>query len=491
MEHDTEICPICRESLQDENPIVTLREKGSDGINNASEQRNDSVRTVPGQKVHVECRRTYCNPHKIAQAKKDTVSPEKVGEKCQLRSGDTSFCFATDCFYCATPVNADNLKKKGVDFFPVTAVETKGKVLEICSERNDAWAANVKTRILSVHDLPAADAVYHQPCSVNFRTGKNIPKKFLMPILRNDTDQPARKKIKSGRPTDKGKFDAFLQVAEHLAQNDDEQVTVNDLIEKMSEYLEGSDISAYSHPTMKSKLEEHFGNDIIITEINGKQNVVTFRSTAESVLQKFHYRQKENPEQEKKNIIEAAAKLIRNDIKCVETLNTHYSSSDEFESETQSLKFLPESLQTLLSGIITGKDTGVKRASIGQAIMQATRPRVLLAPLQVGLAVQMHYHFASRFLIDTLHELGFCSSYYETQKFGQNAAVDEGTDIPEHNSEFIQYVADNVDHDIRTLDGNDTFQSDEVSKLGHIEIQYHQIENSGIVNNDRLACIYK
>ena len=69
--------------------------------------------------------------------------------------------------------------------------------------------------------------------------------------------------------------------------------------------------------------------------------------------------------------------------------------------------------------------------------------------------------------------------------------VDEGTDIPEHDNEVVQYAADNVDHDIRTLDGNDTFQSDEVSKLGHIEIQYHQIENSGIVNNDRLACIYK
>ena len=37
------------------------------------------------------------------------------------------------------------------------------------------------------------------------------------------------------------------------------------------------------------------------------------------------------------------------------------------------------------------------------------------------------------------------------------AAVDQGTDIPEHSSQFVQYAADNVDHNIRTLDGNNTF----------------------------------
>ena len=100
---------------------------------------------------------------------------------------------------------------------------------------------------------------------------------------------------------------------------------------------------------------------------------------------------------------------------------------------------------------------GLKLASIGRVMMQAARPRVLLAPLQVGVAVQLHHHFASRFLIDSFHRHGFCCSYQEVQKFGQKAAVNQGTDIPSHTSEFVQYVADNVDHNIRTLDGNDTF----------------------------------
>ena len=77
------------------------------------------------------------------------------------------------------------------------------------------------------------------------------------------------------------------------------------------------------------------------------------------------------------------------------------------------ISFLPESLILLLGTLIVGVDKKLKKASIGQAIMQATRPRVLIAPLQLGLAV--HHHFGSRFLIDSLHPHGFCSSYSKAQ----------------------------------------------------------------------------
>jgi len=64
-----------------------------------------------------------------------------------------------------------------------------------------------------------------------------------------------------------------------------------------------------------------------------------------------------------------------------------------------------------------------KIAAIWQAIMQASRPRVFMAPLQLGLGVQLHHHFASRDVIDTLHMYGFCCSYNRVHKFEQNAAL--------------------------------------------------------------------
>ena len=70
----------------------------------------------------------------------------------------------------------------------------------------------------------------------------------------------------------------------------------------------------------------------------------------------------------------------------------------------------------------------------------------------------MHHHFASRYLIDTLHEHGFSSSYAEVKRFEQNAAVTPETDINAYTDDrHIQYVADNVDHKVTTIDGTGTF----------------------------------
>ena len=145
------------------------------------------------------------------------------------------------------------------------------------------------------------------------------------------------------------------------------------------------------------------------------------------------------------------------DIKLVETENNCYPSYDDFESQDKCISFLPETLRKLLEVLIVGKGAKMKIASIGQAIMQAARPQVLLAPLQFGLGVQMHHHFGSRFLIDALHCHGFCCAYNEVQQFEQNAALSYNTDIPNYMSEFVQYAADNVDHNSRTLDGHNTF----------------------------------
>ena len=71
-------------------------------------------------------------------------------------------------------------------------------------------------------------------------------------------------------------------------------------------------------------------------------------------------------------------------------------------------------LRLLLRTMFAGKETDIKLASIGQSIMQAIRSRAILAPLHIGLGVQMH-HFASRCLIDTLREHGFSSSYAEVK----------------------------------------------------------------------------
>lgn len=66
-------CILCNKDLQNGIPAVQLRERGCDGINKASTERETDIVTVPGQYVHVQCRRDYCNPNTIKRDRKTTT----------------------------------------------------------------------------------------------------------------------------------------------------------------------------------------------------------------------------------------------------------------------------------------------------------------------------------------------------------------------------------------------------------------------------------
>ena len=97
----------------------------------------------------------------------------------------------------------------------------------MCQERNDSWAHSVLARISSAHDLHAADAIHHKACDINFRA--------------------------------LDRTEAFLEVAKFLEENDDEQITISNLISKMEVILDGSEYSTYSRyicvPNLKSILD--------------------------------------------------------------------------------------------------------------------------------------------------------------------------------------------------------------------------------------------
>ena len=147
----------------------------------------------------------------------------------------------------------------------------------------------------------------------------------------------------------------------------------------------------------------------------------------------------------------------------------------------------------------------MKVASIGQAIMQSTRPRGFICPLQIGLGVQLHRLYGSRFLVDSLYSHGFCSSYSEVHRFEASAAVEKSEEIVAlHKEGCIQFVADNVDHNTDTIDGKNTFHgmgmissvnpipegyfgrsikrrdvtADELEQIGKINIKYFKHSNT-------------
>ena len=165
-----ELCAICKHPVDSgDHSASTLYPKGSLAINKASNSRKD---TVPGEKVHKDCRRKYCNPDQIAKdTKQEESTPSTSSDRHVLRSSEGGFSFATDCFFCGRPAK---LRRKS-DVLQVNTIGLMDTLLTTCYERADSWSDTVKAQILHVHDLHAAEAVYHQTCGVNFRPGKQMP----------------------------------------------------------------------------------------------------------------------------------------------------------------------------------------------------------------------------------------------------------------------------------------------------------------------------
>lgn len=448
-----ENCIFCTKSLENGESTVTLGKKGCNNINKISSVRQDEISTVPGQRVHKDCRRDYICPNSARWKKEEAkIEPfSSIGSK-DLRSTTQQFIFKENCLFCGQ-IAKNYKRKRGYDVVYVKTLEFQSSVEAACRKRNDKWGEQVFSRIQMAHsDLHAADAVYHAQCNSNFRTGKQMPQTITAV---SEDNLKRRKTSFTGRPKNYAAENCFGTIMSRL-EKERSQISIADLTREM-EKICGAE-NAYSVVHMKKKIREYFGNSVVLTEEEGKPTVLTFRDNVSSILHDFYNRVgKENKDEEKKSIISTAAQLIKDDIKLLPSKDDYYPSAKEVESDTSNAEYVPRSLRMFLNSLFSEADSVKKVSAIGHAIIQSTRPRCLLAPLQIGLGIQMHHHFGSRFLVDTLCSLGFSSSYSEVQRFEMNAAATRSNESMKDNQSFIQFIADNVDHNIRSLDGYGTF----------------------------------
>jgi hypothetical protein len=220
-------CALCNEPISPGHPSSKLTQKGCDAIKRASEARGVDINTVPGQQVHPDCRKIHCNQKCIeAYQRKRACDSSLLSHPSHiLRSAEAPFDYGKHCLFCGITDKYDG-KKDEFKLIRVRTYDFQERITALCTKRNDDWANRVKARIDCVHDLHAADAVYHQACSSNFRTGMQIPQKFL------PHDDTSAKRVKLGRPQDSVQKEAFMKVIGYLEHNDEEQTTINDLIQK-------------------------------------------------------------------------------------------------------------------------------------------------------------------------------------------------------------------------------------------------------------------
>lgn len=194
-------CVFCRVSLKNGEEITQLREKGCNTVNRTSQTRNNTIVTTPGQKVHQKCRRDYINANSIKNymREKDVSITEPTRD---LRSSTPDFEFQKNCLFCGYFAKFSECKR-GIDVFPVRTTDFSNTLRNICKKRNDEWSEIVLRRLnIAPSDLHAADAIYHQTCSVNFRTGQQIP-----------VSKQANKMVEKGIKTKHADADADVLIA--------------------------------------------------------------------------------------------------------------------------------------------------------------------------------------------------------------------------------------------------------------------------------------
>ena len=291
--------------------------------------------------------------------------------------------------------------------------------------------------------LTSEESVYHRKCMQLFYLRRKRPGTTEL----DDKNHSKKIKVTSEQ-------EAFIQVIEYLEENENSYLSIDDLQVYMSTLTE----SPYTTRWIRSKLEQHYGDSIVIANMKGCKDVVYFRKSSNNLLYEFYKEgQHKDSATEKERVIKLAANLIRNDIKALDYNKNDYFSFRELSTEDM-LSFLPESLKLFLKSLspLRNSINDITYAGIGHSIIQMVRPRSIICPLQVLLGVEVHHRTGSAFIIEVLHKLGFCCSIKVRNLERCLCSHDLFETSLSSSSSIPLYSADNADVQINTIDGHNT-----------------------------------
>lgn len=205
-----------------------------------------------GQKVHSLCRKNYTRPTSRKSCEL-YVTSEPI-----IQSSD-GINLRNVCMFCTRPAKFTESRKRGIDVHQVKNENFVISIRKCIEHRNDEWARDVKERIGNDNLI---GAIYHQPCSLNFRT------------LKQCAQWEIEKNV--GRPQDENRDAAFLKICGYMMDNEGEVFAISDLCDRMDQECYDS-ATSYSRNYFKKRLLEHFGDNIVLSQTSGTNDLVLFR----------------------------------------------------------------------------------------------------------------------------------------------------------------------------------------------------------------------
>ena len=385
----------------------------------------------------------YINPNSIKSAKVRKAEERKEASMCnispkKLRTSQ-KLNLQKCCFMC-TEEFPSKYKPSAVRY--LENVELKKNMEKKGLERNDKFGLDIYLRLSEIEDkdIMKLNLRYHNKCNTRF--GKEV----------KESDR------KSGRPLADYVSDSVEKIIQYIDENDDCQFSLHELLLLVEDPK--PDIK-----TLKNKLLEHYGDKIIITANNNKVPTVCLKSVGHSILSDAWYEnRKSDPKAEKLRVIEMAANIIREEITSTVYDVECYPNSNEFLNNIDEL--IPKSLQFFIDKLMLKKakknvmDQMKKKGNIiSHIIISSLKPRSFHSPLKLSIASWIYKKIGSKNLIDMLSYLGICSSYHDVKVLESSLVMSNDLIIDKNALFFIQYVFDNCDFNVNTIDGYNTFHN--------------------------------
>ena len=271
--------------------------------------------------VHHDCRR------RLTDFRKQPVGPEP---KRLRASTDAAFAWKTCCFLCSKTIARNKEKFHQVHTLPLH------NNIECAKARNDDWGEALLTRLGTSNDFVAEEAVYHSSCMAAFKLNK--------------VGRSVR-----GRPEYPTMTDVFQHIRDWLEITAESEVySVRELYDKI---IKDSDGVGYCLKTFRSKLKARYKD-----HLGCKGELVCFKDMADYILRNL----KEEGPKTKENVVKAAAKIGKEEIREMNYSKEFYPSVDDI---VDGEKWVPESLKNFMELLVPSRQ---KQLSLSQCIIQAT-----------------------------------------------------------------------------------------------------------------------
>lgn len=419
--------------------------KGLKNLLDKSQERNDGFYDFANQNkdlyIHGSCRSTYIHLISVSSEVNKNKRKNSFGSlvtTCKIKFGRSEipeFDYKNNCIIC-------NQKFYHSKANLISSVTKEDFATDLCNriENLDVQTEDtigLKNRLM-YDDLVLNNARYHVKCNMSFHND-------IRTLSINNAGRPLTEEVTKS-------MEVIFNYIENL---EDSQFTSNDLRGLFTNGAKPPNVE-----TITNRLIDRYEKDnlSILTKKGGNTIFCLKESIYEST--QFAIEMKKATTDSHKAVL-TVTRNIKKEIKGTIYDNEFYPASDAFLENLN--KYIPKSLLLLLENLIMPSDknrrTEAKHKKItacAHAIMSAARPEDFKSPLLLSVGLEIHRKFGNKALIDSLHNLSFCSSYTEALRYERCAAKSHSIKIKlgGNNKPFMQFGIDNCDFNTNTLTRN-------------------------------------